>query len=120
VSGPGDADASKLEILHANADFSVVLTRSIEEGMRSVLGGGGTQAILFHLDLPSLDDPKDFHEKLSSIFGDGTATVERVILRQLHQSMGLPLEPTSEGDFAHRVELARQGFEAAKSRDGRK
>jgi len=96
----------------AETDFSVMLRASIVEGMKGVLGVGGTQAILYHLNLPSFDNPRKFHEKLSTIFGIGTAALERVILQQLHQTMGVRPSSTTDDDFVNQVELARRRFDA--------
>ena len=78
-------------------------------------GSRGTQAILYYLDLPSFDDPKMFHERLSAIFGVGTASLENVILQQLHQTMGVRPASQKDGDFVNQVELAQ----AELRRDGR-
>jgi hypothetical protein len=93
-------------------DFDAILRDSISEGMKRVLGAGGTQAILYHLNLPSLDNPKKFHEKLSAIFGVGTPSLERVILQQLHQTMGVQPSSAKDDDFVNQVELARRRFDA--------
>lgn len=96
------------------ADFQTMLTESISEGMMRVLGIGGTQAILYHLDLPNFDNPKRFHDRLSAIFGVGTASLERVILQQLHQTMGVRPASSKEDDFVSQVEVARRFFSTAK------
>ena len=94
-------------------EFAMVLSDSISRGMIKVLGAGGTQAILYHLDLPSFDNPKKFHEKLTSIFGVGTASLERVILQQLHEAMGVRPASSKDDDFVNQVELAERKFETA-------
>jgi hypothetical protein len=109
----------ELEILSTGTDFSAVLRNSIDEGMKRVLGAGGTQAILYHLNLPSFDNPRKFHEKLSAIFGDGTASLERVILQHLHQTMGVRPASAKDDDFVNQVELARRKFDATMRRDRR-
>lgn len=96
----------------ALADFPTLLQASISEGMRQVLGNGGAQAILYHLALPSFDDPKRFHEKLSAIFGVGTGSLERVILQHLHRAVGRQ-PSSSDGDFVAQVEVARKSFDAS-------
>jgi hypothetical protein len=113
----GDADMSELETASTQSDFTAVLRDAISEGMKRVLGSGGTQAILYHLDLRSFDNPRKFHERLSAIFGVGTASLERVILQQLHQTMGFRPASTREGDFVYQVELARRSFDATAGQD---
>jgi len=105
----------------ADARFHAVLRESIWDGMVRVLGVEGTQAILYHLDLPSLDDPKKFHERLTEIFGFGTASLEAVILQRLHEKTGVTPAMKKDGDFVTQVELARRSFSDANvSRDGRR
>lgn len=111
LSNSGDV-MSELEALSRSWEFSAIVRVSIAEGLKSALGDEGAQAIIFHLGLPSLDNPRMFHEKLSAIFGFGTASLERVVLQYLYQNMGFQPASTNEGDFVSRVELARRSFEA--------
>jgi len=103
----------------ADARFYAVLRDSISDGMNKVLGAEGTRAILYHLDLPSFDNPKKFHERLTEIFGFGTASLERVIIQQLHQSMGVVPTLAKNDDFVNQVELAKRRFDETIGRDGR-
>jgi len=112
-----DVIMSELEALSKSWEFSAILRGSIAEGMKSVLGDDGAQAIIFHLGLPNLDDPRKFHEKLSTIFGFGTMSLERVILQHLYQNMGFQPASMDEGDFVSRVELARRSYETSSKRD---
>jgi len=116
----GVMKAPELEAPSTGASFYAVLRDSISDGMTRVLGVEGTQATLYHLDLPSFDDPKKFHEKLTEIFGFGTASLERVILQQLHQSTGVIPALVTSDDFVNQVELARRSFDAKARRDGRR
>jgi hypothetical protein len=104
----------------ADARFYAVLRDSISDGMKRVLGAEGTRAILYHLDLPSFDDPKKFHERLTEIFGFGTAALENVILQQLHQSMGVIPALAKDDDFVNQVELAKRRFDETARRDARR
>ncbi|MDA4132131.1 MAG: hypothetical protein OK454_03275, partial [Thaumarchaeota archaeon] len=58
----------------------------------------------------SFDDPKVFHERLTQIFGFGTASLERVIIQQLHRATGVSSALARDGDFIEQVELAKQSF----------
>src|SRR5579863_1902757 len=80
---------SGLEAPAEEEGFHAVLRDSISDGMNKVLGAEGTQAILYHLNLPSFDNPKAFHERLTEIFGFGTSSLERVIIQQLQRSTGV-------------------------------
>ncbi len=96
--------------------FYAVLRDSILDGMNVVLGAEGTRATLFHLDLPSFYDPKEFHERLTEIFGFGTASLERVIIQQLHQAMGVSPAFAKDDDFVSQVELAKRRFDETEGR----
>ncbi|MDA4116589.1 MAG: DUF3227 domain-containing protein [Thaumarchaeota archaeon] len=105
----------RLEAPFADA-FHQVLRDSIADGMNRILGAEGTQAILYHLDLPSFDDPKKFHDRLTEIFGFGTASLERVIIQQLHRATGVSSALARDGDFVGQVALAQQSFHAKEGR----
>jgi hypothetical protein len=107
---------SELAAPSADAGFYAVLRDSISSGMNRVLGAEGTQAILYHLDLPSFDNPRRFHERLTEIFGHGTASLERVIIQQLHLTTGVSPALAKSDDFLGQVELARRSFDAKAGR----
>ena len=113
----GVVKVPELEAPSADAGFYAVLRDSISEGMNRVLGVEGTRAILYHLNLPSFDNPKRFHEKLTEIFGFGTSSLERVILQQLRQAVGVSAAPAQNDNFVYQVELAKKSFHARARRD---
>jgi hypothetical protein len=107
-----------LEVLSADTRFSAVLRDSMSEGTSGV--GVGTQAIPYCLDLPSFDNPEKFHEKLTEIFGSGTAALERTILQQLQQAVCVSSAPTNDNHFVNQVELAKRKFDETARRDSRR
>jgi hypothetical protein len=101
--------APRAENASEDVSFDDIFRASIEEGMTRVLGADGAKAILFHLDFPTLDSPKKFHDKLTAIFGAGAPSLERVILQHLHEALDIrPAAP--KDDFVSQVERARHGF----------
>jgi hypothetical protein len=97
-----------------DVSFDDIFQASIEEGMTRVLGADGAKAIFFHLDFPTLDSPKKFHDKLTAIFGAGAPSLERVILQHLHEALDIrPASP--KDDFVGQVERARHGFSPKRS-----
>jgi hypothetical protein len=109
-----------LEGPSGEASFYAVLRDSISRGMNKVLGAEGTRAIIYHLNLPSFDNPRRFHERLTEIFGFGTASLERVIIQQLHQSMGVLPALAENDDFVNQVELAKVRFDETERRERRR
>ena len=95
-------------------EFESILSTSITEGMRRVLGPGGAQAIFYHLDMSKFDDPAMFHEKLTTIFGVGAESLERVIVQHLHQTMGIQPAFQKDDGFVAQVERAKRHFDKAK------
>jgi hypothetical protein len=106
--------------LSADSRFSTVLRDSISEGMSRVIGVGGTEAMLYYLDLPSLESPEKFHERLTGIFGVGTAALERVILQQLYEAVGVSPASVNDGDFVNQVEVAKRRFDETAIQTGRR
>lgn len=77
--------------------------------MRNVLGQGGMQAALYHLKLDQHGkNPKEFHENLRTIFKDGATTLEKVIIKELYLTLGLPYREREPFDFEEHVNLALQ------------
>jgi hypothetical protein len=93
-------------------DFSPVFEGAVAQGLKAVLGDGGAQAILFHLDMSNFDDAKTFHERLSGLFGIGTPALEQVILQELFRKIDAQLVPSNEAGFVEQVELAKKRFDS--------
>ena len=106
-----------------------ILERSIEEGLRSVVGQSGVEMILRLGSVePFAADPRKLHELLVSIFADqGALTIERAIVGTLMDKLGkadksgvgsMPnqllnsgLDPRSlntDGDFEHEMKVFRR------------
>jgi hypothetical protein len=75
---------------HKSPEFEEVLKRSIEDGLREILGQSGLQMLLSHFPLNRLPtDPVVFHETLKGIFMEnGASVIEREIARRLLDRMG--------------------------------
>jgi len=69
------------------------------------------QAILFHLKLAQFEqDPNEFHSKLYFIFKGGAICLEKVIVKELFQRLGVTYEEREEGgafDFGNCVNVAK-------------
>jgi hypothetical protein len=85
--------------------FSSLLRDSIGDGIRGALG----QAILGVLtdqgSFEKASNPKEFHAKLQSVFGNGAIVIERVIIKDLFRKLNIPY--TSQGPFDYREALER-------------
>ncbi|HWY28491.1 MAG TPA: hypothetical protein VNW25_04440 [Candidatus Sulfotelmatobacter sp.] len=88
--------------------FSSMLQLSIGEGVRAALG----QAILGVLNGQGLfneaTDPKEFHRKLQSVFGNGAGVLEKVIVKDLFRKLNIPYNSQDRFDYGEALERARE------------
>lgn len=88
------------------ANFSNILVDSIIEGFRAAANCGGTRGFLLHSRLRSRNiDPGKFHADLYSLLGTASEIVEKSIVRQLFQRLGLPFRD-DEFNFESSLKLA--------------
>ena len=88
--------------------FSSMLQLSIGEGVRAALG----QAILAVLNGQGLfneaTDPKEFHRKLQSVFGNGAGVLEKVIVKDLFRKLNIPYNSQEHFDYGEALERAKE------------
>jgi hypothetical protein len=94
-------------------EFDKYLMSAVDEGL-CLLGDSSKQAILFHLEtsfqLKKENIPSsltEFQRALEGIFGPGATYIEKIIVKRLHEKLGLKLEESKNTDFLKRVEVAR-------------
>jgi hypothetical protein len=72
-------------------EFPRLLQSCILDTMRNLLGGSGTEAVLFHLgQIQYPENPGEFHERIQSIFKEGAATLEKLIVKELFSRLNVP------------------------------
>ena len=71
-------------------EFDAVLRRSVEDGLRHVLGESGLQLVLSLYPIERISaDPVALHEALKDIFmASGAAIIEREVARRLLEAVG--------------------------------
>jgi hypothetical protein len=88
--------------------FSSMSQLSIGEGVRAALG----QAILGVLNGQGLfneaTDPKEFHKKLQSVFGNGATVLEKVIVKDLFRKLNIPYNMQERFDYGEALERAKE------------
>lgn len=88
-------------------EAGVIVKESIDQSMRDLLGGTGAQATLFHIGLSHYEsETREFHVRLYSIFRTGSATVERMIVRDLYKRLNIPFDDWSDFDYERSVAYA--------------
>ena len=85
-----------------------MLQLSIGEGIRAALG----EAILGVLNGQGLfneaTDPKEFHRKLQSVFGNGATVLEKVIVKDLFRKLNVPYNSQESFDYGEALERAKE------------
>jgi len=94
--------------------FREILLTAVEESL-STLGDSPKQAILFHLQdtfkikiehIP--DNITEFSKALEKIFGPGAAYLEKLIVKRLHEKLGLEFENYGNLDFLECVDQVKK------------
>jgi hypothetical protein len=96
-----------------NSEFESILTDSIEKGL-SVLGESPKQAIYFYLE-NKYNLPKEkiasktdlFVPAIEKIFGLGAEFLKALILKTLHEKVGLTFEPGEHPEIAFMSSLEK-------------
>jgi hypothetical protein len=96
-------------------NFNEALLAAIEESL-SHLGDSPKQAILFHMETSfNLKREKiptnltEFVKALEGIFGPGAEYLEKLILRHLHEKLGLKFKDVTCFDFLKCVNSVKKG-----------
>ena len=95
--------------------FLSMLQLSVNEGVQAALG----QAILGILSgqglFANLTDPKEFHRKLQTVFGNGATVIEKIIIKDLFRKLSLPYASEATFSYGDDLERARQACFQEKS-----
>jgi hypothetical protein len=94
-------------------DFNRILLSAVDESL-CLLGDSSKRAILFHLEdsfqLKEESIPfnlTEFKRALDSIFGPGAVYLEKIIVKRLHEKLGLTFEEGKNTDFLEYVKTAK-------------
>lgn len=92
--------------------FSSMLQHSVSEGIKAALG----QAILGILTgqglFENVQNPKEFHRKLQTVFGNGATVIEKIIIKDLFRKLSLPYASHEYFSYGDDLERARQACSA--------
>lgn len=107
----------------ARKAFDKLLLEAIDEALAS-LGDSAKQSIYFHLEdkfkISRNEIPQrieDFADGLEKIFGLGARFIEILIMKQLHERIGRPLEwdESKELVFVKYIAVAKRSFAKRKA-----
>lgn len=97
----------------AQDDFDKVLISAVDEGL-CLLGNSPKQAVFFHLEtsfqlkkenIPS--NLTEFQKALEDIFGPGAIYLEEIIVKRLHEKLGLNFRKSEGASFLECVKVAK-------------
>lgn len=88
--------------------FASMLHHSVSEGVKAALG----QAILGILSgqglFDNVSDPKEFHRKLQTVFGNGATVIEKIIIKDLFRKLSIPYASQDYFNYGDDLERARE------------
>jgi len=101
-------------------NFKEILLAAVEESLSS-LGDSPKQAILFHLqDTFNIEMERipenitEFAKALEKIFGPGAFYLEKLILKHLHEKLGLTFDNSGNWDFLESVDHVKKNLRSGK------
>ena len=85
-----------------------MLHHRVSEGVKAALG----QAILGILSgqglFDNVSDPKEFHRKLQTVFGNGATVIEKIIIKDLFRKLSIPYASQDYFNYGDDLERARE------------
>ena len=88
--------------------FSTLLADSISESIADTLGKDALAILASKGLLDNPDNPTELERQLSSTFGNGSAVLERIIVKGLFQKLRIPFDSNLSFDYAKALEVARK------------
>lgn len=88
--------------------FTMLLNQCILDAMKGLLGEGGAQHLLLHLQLVHYAQNSDeFHKDLRSILNRSSQVLERMIVEELFRRLDIPYHEKRAFDFERYIKQAR-------------
>lgn len=95
-------------MLAEEIEFATVLRDCCYDGIKFTLDESCMKAILFHLGSVKVENSREFHVKLSSVFGEGAEVLEKIIVKELFRRLNVSYEEGRDFDFERYVNHARE------------
>lgn len=90
-------------------EFPELLRVSTTNAITSMLGEKALETIIFHTQLDKCyHDPKLLHERLCTMFEEGAAAIEKVIVREMFKILNLDYDQRGNFDFERYVLIAKR------------
>lgn len=86
-----------------------MLQSCLISSVTDVLGEGGKRALVYYIPIENItNEPRAFHEKLTSILKAGAPTLEYIVAKELYRRMGFPFNEQEQFDFVKCVEEVKK------------
>jgi len=92
----------------AEKAFSSVLVSTVREAVGNALGHNVLEILTAKGLLDDANNSKEFDRKLQSIFGNGAAVLERIVVKDLNRKLGIPYNSEARLDYEKSLETARE------------
>jgi hypothetical protein len=104
VSKPWSPD----QRLAAEKAFSSVLVSTVREAVGDALGRNVLEILTSKGLLDDASNSKEFDRKLESLFGNGAAVLERIVVKDLNRKLGIRYDSEASFDYEKSLETARE------------
>ncbi len=88
--------------------FSSVLVSTVREAVGDALGRNVLEILTSKGLLDASNNSKEFDSKLQSLFGNGAAVLERIVVKDLNRKLGIPYDSEASFDYEKSLETAKE------------
>ncbi|HWY28970.1 MAG TPA: hypothetical protein VNW25_06905 [Candidatus Sulfotelmatobacter sp.] len=92
----------------AETAFSAVLVNTVREAVGNALGHNVLEILTMKGLLDEASNSREFDRKLHSLFGNGAAVLERIVVKDLNRRLGIRYDSEARFDYEKSLETAKQ------------
>ena len=94
--------------LAAEKAFSSVLVSTVREAVGNALGHNVLEILTSKGLLDDASNSKEFDRKLQTLFGNGAAVLERIVVKDLNRKLGIRYDSEARLDYEKSLETAKE------------
>lgn len=92
----------------AERAFSSVLVSTVREAVGDALGRNVLEILTSRGLLDAVSNSKEFDRKLQSLFGNGAAVLEKIVVKDLDRKLGIRYDSQASFDYQKSLETAKE------------
>lgn len=92
----------------ADKVFSSILVSTVREAVGDALGRNVLEILTSRGLLDAASNSKEFDRKLQSLFGNGAAVLEKIVVKDLDRKLGIHYDSQSSFDYQRSLETAKE------------